>query len=60
MTVVVNTAPASTAAGFHTTIVVAGAVFPHELVGMKGKMRHAMLSKDNIDETRKTPGCVLS
>jgi hypothetical protein len=54
MTVVVNTAPVATAVA--TTVVVTGASFPHSVVGMKGKMKHAMLAKDNIDETRKTPG----
>eukprot|EP01047_Picozoa_sp_COSAG01_P039283 COSAG01_NODE_3237_length_6370_cov_4.236007_5_plen_382_part_00 len=54
MTVVVNAAPTATASV--TTIMVAGATFPPHVVGMKGKMKHAVLSKDNIDETRQTPG----
>ena len=58
MTLVINAEAAPTASG--VTIDVKGAIpdasVAKELDGMKGKLRHALIAKANLDETRNTPG----
>ena len=58
MTVIINAEAAPTATGLSIEAkgVIPATEVAAQIDGMKGKLRHALISKANLDETRTTPG----